>query len=107
MSPIQIIILIIIALIIIKTWQKYRQQSITIREFFLWVGFWLMVSLVIVFNEATNFIAHLLGIGRGVDLIFVVSTIVIVYVIFKILLRLEKIEKNITKIVRQIALGNE
>jgi len=107
MSPIQIIILIIIALIIIKTWQKYRQQSITIREFFLWIGFWLMVSLVIVFNEAANFTAHLLGVGRGVDLIFAISTIVIIYVIFKILLRLEKIEKNITKIVRQIARGKE
>ena len=106
MSPIQIIILIIIALIIVKIWQKYRQQTITIREFFLWIGFWLIVAVLFIFPETAQTAAKWLGIGRGVDLIIYLGLIVLFFAVFYILLRIERLERDITKVVREDALKN-
>ena len=106
MSPIQIIILVIIALIIIKTFQKYRQQAITIREFFLWISFWLIAAVLFIFPNLTQTVAKWLGVGRGVDLIIYLGLIVLFFAVFYILLRIERLERDITKVVREEALKN-
>jgi len=107
MSPIQIILLVVLCLLIIKTLQNYRAKIISIREFFLWTSFWLLVVLVVIFPQATDALAQFLGIWRGADLIVYIALIVLFTFLFFILIRLEKIERNITKIVRKMALENE
>jgi len=104
MSLIQIILLAIIALIVLKTLQKYRAQSITVREFFLWTAFWLIGAVLVIFPDAMQTIANFVGIGRGVDLLIYLSLIILFFGMFYILVRLERIERDITKIVRKRAL---
>lgn len=106
MSPVQIIVLVIIALIIIKTFQKYRAQAITVREFFLWTVFWLIVATLFIFPEVTQTAANWAGIGRGVDLIIYLSLIALFFGLFFILIRLERLERDVTRIVRKRALDD-
>ena len=69
-------------------------------EFLMWLALWLAGGVVIWWPDITMVIANNLGIGRGVDLIFYVSIIILFYLIFRIYLKIEKMERNITKIVR-------
>ncbi|HBH46391.1 MAG: hypothetical protein A2445_04825 [Candidatus Jacksonbacteria bacterium RIFOXYC2_FULL_44_29] len=107
MSPIQIILIGIIAVIIVKILQKYKSSAISIREFFLWVAFWLIVAVLVIFPNATQTVANWVGITRGVDLIVYLSVIVLYFSLFYILVRLERLERDITKIVRKMALKEE
>ena len=107
MSLIQILLLIAIAYIILKTAQKYRISAITAREFFLWVCFWLIGALVVLFPKATDAAAQFLGIARGADLIVYIGIIILFAGLFFLLVRLERLERDITKIVRKMALDED
>ncbi|MFH1712852.1 MAG: DUF2304 domain-containing protein, partial [Candidatus Jacksonbacteria bacterium] len=101
MSPVQIIVLVIIALIVVKTFQKYHSQAITAREFFLWTVFWMIVAVLFIFPDVAQTAANWAGIGRGVDLIIYLSLIFLFSALFFILVRLERLERDVTKIVRK------
>ena len=93
-------------LIIIRIFLKYKNQEITIKHFVAWFLFWLMAMLIIVFPNLTISPANWLGIGRGSDLVVYLSLIFIFYLLFKFLIRLEKMEKEITSLVRSNALND-
>lgn len=104
MSPIQIILLVIILAIIFKTFHKYRIKNITVREFWLWTFFWAIVAVLVIFPDAMQAVADLVGIGRGVDLFIYLALIAIFAALFFIVVRLERLERDVTKIVRHLAI---
>jgi len=71
---------------------------------YLWLLFWLIVGAIVWWPNLTNIIATNLGIGRGADLIFYFSILILFFLIFRIYIKIEKTERNITKLTRQDAL---
>ena len=104
MTPIQIILLIIIGTVVAKTAQKYAKRAITVREFFLWAAFWLFGAVLVVFPNATQTVANFVGIGRGVDLLIYGALIILFVTVFFALVRVERLERDVTYIVRHLAL---
>lgn len=86
---------------------KYRRSELKPTEFAMWLVFWLAVGVAFFTPESLTKIANLLGIGRGADLVLYVAVVVVFYLMFRIFVRLEKMEKNITKIVRKNTLDKE
>jgi hypothetical protein len=86
---------------------RYRQRKIGAFGFFLWLVLWLGAATVIAFPDSTKVAARLFGIGRGVDLVLYVSVILILYLIFRVYVRLEQLDREITQIVRALALREE
>ena len=105
--PIQIILLILIILAVLRLLYQLKNKNISFGQFLTWLLIWLIAIIIIGQPKITTYLAFLVGIGRGVDLVIYVSVIVIFYLMFKLLLRIEKIEKDITKIVRTEALKND
>lgn len=101
---IQILLIIFILFAVAKVGLRYKDKAISLQEFILWTVFWLLVALVVVFPEITSYAANLVGVGRGVDLVVYISILILFYLVFRLLVRLDSIEKNITKIVRQKAI---
>ena len=83
---------------------RYRQRKISALGFFLWLALWVGAATVIAFPASTMVAARFFGIGRGVDLVLYVSIILILYLIFRVTVRLEQMDRNMTKIVRTLAL---
>ena len=83
---------------------RYRQGKISALGFFLWLVLWMGAATVIVFPDSTGMAARLFGLGRGVDLVLYVSIILILYLLFKVYVRLEQVDREITQIVRALAL---
>ena len=104
MRPIQFILLAFVLLALGKVIHKYKQQGVKRLEFFFWVAVWVCAALIITFPNDTHLLAHLLGIGRGADLIMYTSLLIAFYLIFRIHLTLERVEQEITEIVRAMAL---
>ena len=105
MLVIQYILIIVIAFIIWQTLKKFKERSVSLREFLFWIIFWVIVATAVLLPQVTGFLANYLGVGRGADLVIYASLIFIFYMIFRLFVRQQKIEKNISKIVEEMAKG--
>ena len=85
----QIFLLFLVALAVGFVIQKYRQRKIGAPGFLLWLMLWVGAAGVILFPNSTMVVARLFGIGRGADLVLYISVILILYLIFRIYVRLE------------------
>ena len=100
----QVFLLTLTVLLMILVIRRYRQKRISTRSFFLWLPLWIAVGVVILFPDITMVFAQLLGIGRGADIVIYLSMILILYLLFKVGIRLERMDREITQIVRHLAL---
>jgi len=64
----------------------------------------LAVGVVVILPQTASFLANLLGVGRGADLVIYLSILVLFYIVFRIFIRLDRLDREITKIVRELAL---
>ncbi len=94
----------IVVLIIFWNLLLFKNGRIKVRRFIIFISFWLSVLLAVIFPEETNKIARFFNITRGADFFIYLSIMVIFYVLFKIFERIESLERNITEIVRHLAL---
>jgi len=104
---IKIVLILFILFAVSKVALRYKDKVISLQEFILWTIFWLGVAFVIIFPEITSMVANWLGVGRGVDLVIYISILILFYLVFRALTRQDKIEKDITKVVREIALKEQ
>jgi len=65
------------------------------------------MSIAVLLPQTTVFLADFLGIWRGTDVAVYLSIVLIFYLIFRIFVKLEKIEKDITAIIREISLKDK
>lgn len=101
---IKIIILIFIIFVLGKIFLRYQKKEISRRELLIWLIFWLLVAGAVVWPHQTDVFSKFFGVERGADLLVYISILVLFYLVFRILVKLERIDKEITKIIRHIAL---
>lgn len=89
---------------LIWTVSRFRKRLVPAWVAALWVVLWLAVGVVALIPELTNRLADLLGIGRGADVVLYSAIIVIVALLFRLSVRLEQLNRAITKVTRELAL---
>lgn len=102
--PIQLIIIVFILFAIFKAWRAYASGALDRRKLLLWSTFWLVVAVIILSPQTTTMLANILGVGRGVDLALYVSVVVLFYVLFTMSRKVDRLERSLTNLVREIAL---
>lgn len=107
MTLIQFFIIVFSLFAIVKTLKQFRTGKLTLAVLFLWMIFWVIVGVVVLLPQTTNTLARVVGVGRGVDAIMYVSIIALFYAVFKLLVRIEDTQREITKLVRTLALQKE
>lgn len=100
----QIVLFVLAVLALILVIRRYRQQRIGTLALFLWLTLWVGVAVVILFPDITMVVADVLGIGRGVDLVLYLGFILVFYLLFRMGVRMERMDREITQIVRALAL---
>ena len=103
---IKIILVGFILFILIGVFRRYRKQELTLKELLLWTLLWVFVIIAVIIPQTTDFLASTVGVGRGLDLVLVVSVITLFYILFRVLSRLERIEKSVSVIIRDNAIKN-
>jgi hypothetical protein len=101
-----IIQIAIIAFALFAIWRafiKFRAREISVAWFIFWTVFWLGVCIVVLLPRATEMAAAWFGVGRGVDLVIYISIVVLFYLIFKIFLKTQNLERDISKVVQELA----
>ena len=101
---IQVVGIVIALFSLLMVLIRFRKKQISLREFSLLGVFWIILGVFILYPWLMSRLATLVGVGRGVDVIVYLGLILLFYLVFKINVRMEKIEQDITKIVKEEAL---
>lgn len=104
MRPSQILLDALLLLALGGTVAKYAQRKIKPVEAVLWSCIWIAAMTVITLPEATTLVAHVLGIGRGVDVVIYLSVPLGFYLVFRVYEKMDRLDHDLTKIVRYLAL---
>jgi len=101
MSTVQIILIAGLLLIIAYIYLRLRSAMVDAIVFIL-LG--LVGTVLVIFPDFTTRIANTIGIGRGADMIFYFSILFFGFVCLKLYARVRKLEQQLTKIIRDIAI---
>lgn len=82
---------------------RIRKGEITGTEFAFWSVLWISVIIVALIPSFATSIANLLGIGRGADVMVYLSILVLFYLVFRVYVKLEHIEHEITLLTRNLS----
>ena len=103
----QIIALIVIVFFLIKLFRQRSQKKINASEFIFWFFFWSTAGIAIILlkwiDEAVAFFGFS---AKGIDVLLYISVVVLFYFIFRLRLKIEKLDRDLTKMTRAISLKN-
>src|SRR6056297_3220973 len=103
----QILLIFFIVIILTRIILRFKHQELSLANFLVWLLFWILVAGIILYPETINFLARILGIGRGVDVAIYFSLILLFYFIFYLTVRIRSLENKITKLARKMALNKK
>ena len=86
---------------------RYLKEKSSLITTILWTIFWVIVSLFAIFPNYSNAFARLFGVTRGLDFIIIIVFAVLVYTIFILYNKIDKLQDDVNKIVKEVALSNE
>jgi len=99
----QLIAGIVIIFFLLKLLNQWKKKTISANEFIFWLIFWVLAILIVVFIKQIDQIVIKLGFSSSaINLVFYLAVLFLFYLIFKMRLKIVKIEKNITDLARQI-----
>lgn len=103
----QLILILIFAFFLLKTVLKWKQKELFFSETAGWMLLWILGLILAIKPDTASYFAKMLGIGRGVDLAVYLALITLFYMQFRMMVRLEKNNREITKLTREKALGEK
>ena len=83
---------------------QLKKRSMTLNEGLFWIFIWSSVVVFLIFPEFFGYVADILGVGRGVDALMYISIVVLFYLIYRLSAKVDTLERQITYIVREIAI---
>jgi len=104
---IKIIILVFVLFVSWRTYLRFKKNDISFREFLIWLILWLFVILASFLPQKTDIIAQWLGVSRGADLLVYLSIMVIFFIVFKLIVKQERLDREITFLIRQNAIEDK
>lgn len=107
MMVIQILLIVFFLFALIKVVGRFRAGDLTKGGLIWWSLFWIAAAAVVLLPNSSAYFAKLVGIGRGADLVVYLSLAAIFFILFKLMIKIESLNKDITKLARKIALKDD
>lgn len=104
MHPIQIVLVLFSLFAMSRVVPRIRSRAIRPVEGLVWIGLWAAVAVVAVLPALAQWVASLAGVGRGADFVVYITLAALVYTAFRVRLTIRGLEREITQLVRALAL---
>ena len=104
MTFIQLVLVVTAGAAILFVVKNFKKGRLKFWQFVAWFLVWLALGLAAALPKTTELLARVVGVGRGVDVAVYLAIVGLIYAVFAVVLRQEKTEREITKIVRELAL---
>ena len=103
---IQVIIVAVALIALGGAIRRFIKRELSLRRLLAWSILWVAAVVVVLVPATAERLAGLLGVGRGVDVVIYLSIALLFYLQFRLFARLDRIERDLTKVVRDAALKN-
>ena len=100
----EVIITVFVLFALSRIFLRFKEGEIETLAFILWLIVWILVAVVAYWPGVTQNVADFLGIDRGIDSVVYFSIVILFYLIYKAFVKIEHLEKDITKVVRDEAI---
>lgn len=107
MEIIQILILIFSLFALSRVFVNIKDKNLERLEAIFWILFWSTAIFITINPELASYASNFFGVERGSDMVVYSSIILISYLTFRLYAKLTHVEKNITKIIRKLAIDKE
>ncbi len=102
------IIFPIISLIAILVFlYRFKSGKNSFSSFLIWTIAWIFVIIFSIYPESSIVFARAFGITRGLDFIIIVALIFIFYLGARLYYKIDNLQDDVNKIVKEVALNNE
>lgn len=83
---------------------RLKDGTLALNNFIFWTGLFVIALIGVVKPELTTWLAQILGINRGSDVVVYASILLMFYLIFRTNILLENLRHDLTELVRRLAL---
>ena len=104
MTAIQFLIIAFAAFALARAVSQFRAGKLPRLWFVFWLFFWAAAVFVAVLPQTTDMVAQWVGVGRGADFITYISLIALFYLFFRLFIKIEDVERQLTRLVRKLAM---
>lgn len=102
---VKLITLIFVSFALSRAILRFKDKSIKIAELIFWMIIWSAVLILVFIPNISTEIARELGVGRGVDTAFFIGIMLLFYLIFRLYVKMDKMDKDITELVTKLSKG--
>jgi len=106
-SILQILIILFSIFALSRALLRFKDNEIRFTEFILWSLVWVPLIVITFVPEIISPITGALGIGREVDFLIYGGVTFLFYLVFKLFVKIENLQQDITTLTRKIAIKNE
>lgn len=104
----QIFSIILAAIAITKSYLGFRAKIESLQIFLFWVAAWIAIVIVALFPSIVDVAIADFGSGRGgLGTFFGMALVFLLFIVYRIYLKLERIEQNLTKTIQELALRED
>ncbi len=105
--PIKLIFFVILLWPISRVWLRFKDGGVRLGMFLFWTSVWIAGVFMIFFPDFLTYMANIMDIGRGSDLVIYFSLIILFYLVFRTNVLYENLQHDLSKLVRAVALKNK
>lgn len=87
-----------------RVYLRWKEGKLKPVEVLFWGGIWVFAVIFGIFPQTLSLFSDVVGFGRGLDFIIAFSIILLFYLIFRLYVKLDEIDQNVTRLVREITL---
>lgn len=100
----EILALIVIFIFLVRLGFQLYHEQIPRSQFILWLVFWLIGGVVVIYLQDIDRLVARLGFSSsGIEVLLYLTVAVMFYLILRLRLKLERMERDITTLTRHLA----
>ncbi|MBT4856808.1 DUF2304 domain-containing protein [Candidatus Uhrbacteria bacterium] len=100
----QIILVAFALFAIAHVFRQHRKQKVSVHWLVMWTILWLLVIGAAMAPQTTDILAQKLGVERGADLIVYSAVVILIYGMYRMYVRVGRVEREMTELVRKVAI---
>ncbi len=101
-DPVSVLIVVFVLFAWSRAVLRFREGGLNFKEFCTWTLIWALIVLVVLFRSTLGFLTRFAN-QRPIDVIFAGSTVLLFYLLFRIYVKIDRMDQDITKLVREFA----
>jgi hypothetical protein len=103
MNPLTLFLILFIGFAVSRAYLRYRDKDIPVSQFVLWLIVWTSIAVLVFLPSTSSWLAQLSGIGRGVDAAFLIGIVLLFYLLFRLYVKMDHLDRDITSVVSRLA----